>query len=481
VTRLEPAAFLAVDGVDVARSTPAGVPTELLALDGLELTWGRGEALDQQEPATAHVELFDPSRLWHRSRDWIGVLVTLRWEVTVAGVPTVRTFFRGRISRINPRLQTLAGVRGTRVDLELTSIVTDLANVVPAVGWPYEDLSVRRGRLSTAAVAAGVTGGVGTRTDWDLKAASVVAHADQQSIWAHIVLLFDGLTDWLSYRAHTDAITAVGSRDYRTFRSLGRLVRDDVSAATDRAGQGVYARARAVNSGGGLYLDARELDYPDDAGLVRDQTSAITRIRLTGVKDVSTGELHTLERVMAGANEAVHGIRTLDVDSGLSLPANATTELTRWETQARAVVNAWQLEPITIRLSATGGLEELDQALYLMAAHEYNALFFLQGSELPLMGVPPLIGIMGGALRHTAGHWELELTPHPVTLAARQHAITWEEIDDGTPANRVECWDSPHPNGLHPSLTCEDLAWVGYGLGVPDTATLTDYGWDYLP
>lgn len=487
MTRLGPTAFLALDGVDVARSTVAGVPTDLLAMDGLAVTWGRTEALDQQEPATASVALFDPSRRWHLSRSWVGVPVTLRWEITIGGVTTVRTFFRGRVAKVNPVVTTLAGIRGSLVTLDLTSVVADLANVLPTIAWPEENLGSgpspkpgRRVRLEAALAAAGVTGGMGARTDWDAFAAATVNADEQVSLSEHVRLFYDSLVERYTYSPTGDRMVQVSSRDYSTRRTLGRLASDPVGAATDRAGQGVYARARSLNTGPGLYLNAREIDYPPDAGIARDQTSAITRVRLATTDLVNSVEVKTwAERVVAGANEATNGVRTLNVDSGISSSAQ-NLQLTKWETMVRQDAAAWQLEPLGLRLAPAGGLEELDQLLHLMVGNESNALFFLQGSELPLYGVLPVVGVMGGVITHDGGSWELELNVAPISLTAAQHPLSCEELDTGLPATQIQAWDTPNPLGFHPSLTFEDLAWVGLGHGAADTDTFTDRGWDYL-
>ena len=491
MTRLEPAAYLAVDGVDVARTSTAGVPDRLLAMDGLVVTWGREESLDQQDPAVASVTVFDPSRSWHRSRTLVGSLVTLRWSITVAGVTTTRTFFRGRITRVNPVIRTLQGVRGTLVTLDLASIVADLGNVVPTVQWPHENWGVvgssgaRRFRVSDAVVAAGIPGGLlfAPSADFDGFAAAQVDLDDQISIADHVRLVYDSMVDRMNYSPQDNRFSAVGSRDYATRNSLGRLVSDPPGAATDRAGQGVYARARVLNGGEGLYLNAREVDYPDDAGIVRDQTSAITRIRLATTELISSVEVKTVvERVVTGANEALTGIRTMNVDSAISSSAR-TRQLDRWETLIRQDAATWQLEPLTVRTGPVGGLEELAQLTTLLSGEESNALVFLQASELPLYGCSPVVFIKGGTITHQDGHWEVEAIVMAAPLVAAQHSITAEELDTGTPATQIQAWDTPHPLGLHASLTWEDLAWVGVGHGVdPGTAWFpTNLGWDYTP
>lgn len=493
MTRLEPAAYLAIDGVDVARSTVAGVPTDLLAMDGLSATWGREEVLDQPEPATATVTLFDPSRRWHRSRNWVGALVTLRWELVVAGVPTSRIFFRGRVGRINPVITTLAGVRGTLVTLDLTSVVADLGNVITTADWPSETWAApyagmpaggpRRTRIINELAAAGFPGNtlamtVGTL--WDNVTAIHVLPEDQLSLLDHVRLVYDSFVDRMNYSPHGNTFTAVGSRDYTNARSLGRLVSDAVGAGTPRAGQGVYVTARARNGGPGLYLNAREVEYPDDAGIALDQTSALTRIRLTTTDYISSQDVKKVaERVVTGAKEGLYGIRALNVDSALG-SAVETGQLNRWETLARQDATTWQLEPVAFRTGPAGGFEDFAQVLALLSGEESNALVFLEGSELPLYGVCPVVGVMGGTITQRAGHWEVEAVLVSAALVAAQHPLTFEELDAGTAGTQIQVWDSPHPLGFHSSLTFEDLAWVGVGHGLPDLTSGPDQGWDYF-
>jgi hypothetical protein len=102
---------------------------------------------------------------------------------------------------------------------------------------------------------------------------------------------------------------------------------------------------------------------------------------------------------------------------------------------------------------------------------------FLQRTWLSAVGVRPVVGIIGGSIAYDGG-WRLELDVMPITTGTvAQHPITWEEIDDGTPGNTLVWTDGDDPNGLHESLTLDDLYYCPRGLGV--TSTPPNQGWDY--
>jgi hypothetical protein len=65
-----------------------------------------------------------------------------------------------------------------------------------------------------------------------------------------------------------------------------------------------------------------------------------------------------------------------------------------------------------------------------------------------------------------------------VTTTLAQHPLAWDEVDDGTAGNTLRWYDDDQPDGMHESVTYEDLGHVGLGLGA--TTVPPNRGWDFL-
>jgi hypothetical protein len=103
---------------------------------------------------------------------------------------------------------------------------------------------------------------------------------------------------------------------------------------------------------------------------------------------------------------------------------------------------------------------------------------FLQRSWFPRLGIRPIVGIIGGVIRYAGGGWQVDIDVLPISTTVAQHAIAWDEIDDGSATYTLEWHDDTHPRGLHESLTYEDIGFVGMGLGM--TTIPADRGWDQV-
>jgi hypothetical protein len=484
----DPVPVVAINGVDVA----SGTGGDLMVIDGLEVTWGRSDVLDQPEPATGRLELFDPSRTWATSADRRGLPVTIRYEgLGPDSTPYSAVFFRGRIGspvRVSRKNVVIAGqtVRGAVVELPLQSILVDLANTVPRVAYPAESMSARAARVLTASQAAGVlTGGAQLRPYWTqtLSDAAPFAAADQVSLLEHWLAMYESAgSDRLTYIPHTDALFPVQRLQFPSRRGMAQLWWDgSADPARARGGQGIYARSLGVTNpynpiidGHALYLDAAGLEYDPADGITTP--ARITRVSITHPDQAASFADRTIERMVTGADETRTGVRIASSDSIQSRNIFADTALDDLESVVREEGSAWVLEPIRYSTRHTGGFESVLHGQRLLAGYEDLTTIFLQRSFLPETGLRPIYHVMGGVIGYASGGWDLELNVAPPITTLPQHPITWEEIDDGSTTYEVRWHDGDNTRGMHESLTYEDLGYVGQGLNV--TTVPADQGFD---
>lgn len=483
--RLRPTPVVAVDGVDVAGAFTATArtptPAVPLVIDDLEVIWGRTEAFDQPDLATARVAVLDPSLSWATSRDLIGRLLTVRYTVLVGilGQTQTVTFFRGRITSARVTPVVVDGRDMARVDLTAASILTDLGNTT-APAYPAQTLAQRA--AAVAASAAGtLPGGVTVRTSWG---SAQVAAADPLSAGTLLDKLFALYTscgpDKAAYDPNTGTVAPVARR-VAFDRAGGAELARVTSGTGQRVGRGVYARSIAAPAadgqpaGAALYLDGQAVEYV--ASIDKDMSARTTRVGVT-YPDATAGST-TSTVAVAGADEVAVGVRSVTFASILSSSSAAATARNDVADQAAHEAAGWRIGELTYRPDLLGGFEAVEQFRDLvLAGVERPSWFFLARSWFPRYGIRPVFALVGGSIGYTAGEWALGLRLQPLYTSGLQHSITWDEIDDGTTANRVVWSDTPTANGLHESLTWDDLKFVGRGLGM--TTTPAEQGWDYL-
>jgi hypothetical protein len=189
----------------------------------------------------------------------------------------------------------------------------------------------------------------------------------------------------------------------------------------------------------------------------------------------TAGAQQSVELLVPEVDETIVGVRTASVESIMTAAADVMTAALELRGVATGEAAAWRVDTLTLRTNRLP-LETRDQVSLLLPGNEEEYVIFLQRTELPLLGIRPLFGLMGATVGYRAGGWSVDMNLAPVVTTLPQHPITWEQIDDGSAAYRIECWDTPtHPRGFHPSVTCEDLRYVAAGLGVttipPDTGS----------
>lgn len=482
-----PVPVVNVNGTDVASG--AGGSSSLMVVDGVRVTWGRDDVLEQPTPATGRLVLFDRTRTWATDTDRRGQAVTIRWQGTLAGVTYSAVFFRGRIgSPVKVSLRTVLDpvtgeeLRGSLVELPLQSILVDLGNYVPRGAYPVETMGARTDRVVAAAQAAGLlAGGGNVRTFWRDPNVEPVAAKDQPSLLTHLTDLFDSAgADNFTYKPDSDELRFTPRRNYRFSRSLARLTRtSDPTFA--RANKGAYIRTVAqdftelsgqTEAGPGLYLDSAALEYEPASGVTTP--ARITRVAITHPTDTDSYNDRTVEipvrhepwssTGLMPVDEKVNGVRTARADSIVAWNIWAEVSLSDTEELVRREGSRWVLQPLRYSSAKVGGFESLLQAQVLLAGYERNSLLFLQRSWLPQLGMRPIFGVMGGSIEYQDKSWELELELAPVTTILPQHSLTWEDLYSSDPTLELQWWDGVHPLGMHPSVTYEDLRFVGYPL-----------------
>jgi hypothetical protein len=483
---LDPVPIVAIAGVDVASGTGGGTPTGLVVLAGLEVTWGRDDVLSQPDPATARLELFDATRTWATDRPLNGLLVTIRWSGAAppAAGNGSTVFYRGRISDVQVIPRTLAGVRGSLIRLTLASILTDLANQIPTDAWPEETLGARGGRVAAAA-AATLPGGLTTRSFWWTPNVAPVAVTEQSSLYDHLLSLYDSSgADRFTYWPPDERAVHLPRRDYFSSRGLAGLWWNLPGDGTDRAGKGVYARSYAVTPSGAVYgglplvIDSYALEYDPNDGLRRPPSARITRAEVNHPDAGNGYAKRTVTAAIPGVDESVSGVRTARLDSIVAWNSYADVAASDLAAFVQKEASKWQLAPLRWSVKKSGGFDTATQLALLLYGGESSSIFFLQRSWLPGYGIRPIFGVMGMTITYRDGGWVLDMTLAPITTTLKQHAITWEEIDDGTTGREVQWWDDDHTHGMHESLTLDDLGYVATGLGV--STVPADTGWDAL-
>jgi hypothetical protein len=486
---IRPVPVVSLSGADIASG--AGGPGPI-ALDDLSVTWGRGELMDQPTPATAQVSLFLPDRAWAAGRELIGQPLNLAFTAVKPGAGPVRqVFFRGRVTSAQLSRRSVLNTDGSTTDgalLELgaSSVLTDLANRVPFEDWPEETLDARRARI--AGWTAGVTSSVTVRTDWNGAHVLPVAAADQTSILDSLTGLFDSCgPDRMSYFPDDQRIYFMARREINTRSHSTQLWWNVTGDGTARDNTGAYIRSRAVTAGmyanslAGLpqYLDAAAVEY--DGKLAKEITSRITRVEISHKDSLSTPTAFA-QRVetalVPGTNEAAQGVRSIRHESQVCWNNYAQTCASDLASMASREGAGWATGSVVYRADLAGGFESFDQVSLLLTGAETPPVVFLARSWFPELGIRPLFAVIGGQIGYAEG-WSVECDLQAVsTFGNAQHALAWEEIDDGSATYQLEWHDTDHWRGLHESVTYEDMGFCGLGLAVSTTPTNTE--WDQV-
>jgi hypothetical protein len=476
---LNPLPRVTIDGVLIATDA-AHVATQPVTLAGASVTWGRARAMDQMDPPTAALQVFDPTGTWALGlRPGLPVLLEQHAPLQ-SGAPVA--MFRGRIAGVSVTPRTVGGIDGWQVALTCTSLLLDLANLIPQTAWPAETVAARAARLSIECGSSGgglsvtfptITGGA----SWGTGNVAAVPAGSQVSIWDHLLNLFDSVSTMrLSYLPGPHRFYGLPRRRYDTLRTLARLTRDTTGP---RGGAGAYVTTVQTPTDATSpaavpqFLDGGQVTRPA-VGVSRDQGSRLTRARVTYADAAVAGAAAAVEAYVPNVNEIIDGAKVFAQSSIITDAAWAAQQATDLALWANEEQQGWRLPPLSWRVR--DGFTTADQAAQFLACGESAGVVFLTGTWQAARGIRPVVGIIGGTVTYTDGAWELDLNPAQVATVRTQHPISWDEIDDGTTGNRLEWHDGEHPNGLHSSVTWDDIRYVGLGLGMPSVPA--DRGWD---
>lgn len=482
-----PVPAVTINGIPIPGGPPAdGNLAGLVAIDKLAVTWGTDQPMDQPPPATATVSLLDFTRTYATRQDLVGLPVVLSWSTTQAS----RVFFRGRIADLDITRVKVARPDGStvpaaRLDLTCSSIEVDLANRFPAeTEWPAETVGERATRI--AAYCAGVANSVVVISTWAPGNCAAVTDVNKTSIRDLLVQLYTS----------TGGRRLIYSPERQTYEWMTRATVDARSLQRLWIGTGTHPRAglgawigpdvtgtgttetgwNGTPSPTPLFLDADWLEYPH--GMTRQASSRITRVSVTAKSDADNSDL-TVVKVDTEADETLVGQRVVTFDSVYrsdSYTNSLAADLLSMATQEGA---AWRPQRIRWDTRRTGGFPHHGQAAALLIGHMTGFPVSINGSWVAAYAVRPLFRITGGVITYHGGPnngWDLEMdvagwatftspAGGPRWVPVPQHALTFEEIDDGTDANTLRWYDDDNPNGLHESVTFEDMGHVGRGRG----------------
>jgi hypothetical protein len=486
--RMDPTPFVNLAGVDLA--TGPGSVGGPMVLDDLAVTWGRNEVLDQPTPATATLSLFDPTGVWAVGRELIGASLNLGFITPYPGETTPRrqVFFRGRITDVAlaPRSELNTRGAGAVLTIGASSLLNDLANVVPFENWPEETLGARANRV--AAFTTGAASSVTVRTYWQAPNVAPVAATDQPTVLDSLTDLYASSgPDRMVYFPDDRRVYFLNRRSFVTARTMAQLWWHPPDAFThSRENAGAYALTRAVaGAENGLpatqnWLDAAAIEYGDQVS--RNITNRVTRVELPH-KDAGSTPTPFSQRVelsfVPGSVELNRGIRAVRQESMIVWNNYAQTAADDLAQMMGNEGSGWSVATLTVRPDLAGGFDYYEQfAQLLLSGAEQPSPLFLQRSWFPRLGIRPIVGIIGGVIRYAGGGWQVDIDVLPISTTVAQHAIAWDEIDDGSATYTLEWHDDTHPRGLHESLTYEDIGFVGMGLGM--TTIPADRGWDQV-
>jgi hypothetical protein len=478
---IQPQAWLKVGGVKLTGQPSATAPQ---VLSGLEVTWGRAELFGQPDPATAVVEVFDPSGTWATGLDSLDQADLMGDAVdigaTIDGADW--TSFRGRIDRVAVAPATFDGIAGARVSLSLVSRLALYGSQSTGSAWPEETHGARLARLVTRLSAfgsGGVTGVDPPSADATKDARLVAAAPADENLLENLGRLADAWPATYSYHPHDSEVRMIARRSYARTGIAGLDTADGITGAVIASHGGLHVVPFGSSYGSPrMFLDGAGTGAADESGWVA--RTAEQRITSVSVAYKNKAAAYADATVLTSSSRAI----------STSTAQRATLETVLVETAAVTALAdellaqvtdegaAWRPAPVVLDTTFTGGFTDALTARHLLAGGETPAVVFLQRTLLPRLGIRPVFAVIGGTIGHLAGAWRLTLTLAPVFTSERQHAVTWAEIDDGTEANTLR-WHgdgADHADTFHESVTFPDLGYCSTGLGVltpgPDT------GWD---
>lgn len=440
---------LQVAELTVATGLVAGGRPALVAVNSLSLSWGRGTVLEQTTPARARVTVLDtsPGRVFACRRDLIGQVMRLGWSAP----GSTGTNFRGRITDMTmDRYESPDGSRvGIAVTLDASSIEVDAANYLQqAAGalWPAESFTARLARI-VSHLPVGLVTAAEVHPGWATYTAAQIDVFDVDLL-SLLRRLFDSTARPLIYDPGADKFTY----GLRRFIAAGAAGGDVLHSAMLALAGGKWAAT--CSPVGGSWLDARRFGY--DGSIVADVASRLTRVQV-GYLDVAAGYASATSEVQLATSpgEETTGRRALTVDTMHANAAGAADCAAEWASLALSEAALPRLEPVTFATARTPFADAAEVAL-LLAGVESSTWRFLRRSWLPEVGVPPLVGIIGGTIGYAAGQW---------TVQAQLAGAVNQNFPPGLMPAYAATDNTVRLVDLDDSLTVGDCAHVSIGAG----------------
>lgn len=458
---------LTVAGQSVGGTDPAA---DLVAVDALRLSWGRGGVLEAPTPATLQLTVRDNTRaaVFARRTDLIGQPVVTGWACSDG---STGTNFRGRITDadVSPRRGG-----GFHVAIAASSVVVDLANHKVAEGttWPAETFAARRSRLAALLPAGSFAGGVVLPGRMDL-GLQIPPDAELDTYTAAQVdaggrTLLELLTELfrstsplpMVYDPTADRLTFAPRRRF-AFSMAGLTMSAMLAPAPELGGRYVAA------SLSGFRIDAQQLRY---AGALRQPLdSRLTRVEVNYFDAAAAYAQRTqaLSSPDDQALEPVIGRRTLTVDSIHADLLKAAQLCVLYSSLVNHEARAPRLDAVTYTTSRAPFTDAAHAAL-LLRGRETGDTVFLRRSWLTRLGQSPLVGILGATVTYTGGHWSVDLVPAPVFIDPGANAYAPVTIAAAAASSAMRLRDIDH------SVTLGDLGFLEVGAGF-DTTTVLPY------
>jgi hypothetical protein len=442
---------------------------QVWSVDEFTVPWGRRKFSDHQDPATAQFTVLQTANhdatgsMLPVSGGWQGARVTMAWSVTVAGVTTTRTFFRGRVTDLDVRPRRTKP--GAYIDVAASSKVATLGNVLtPTESWPDESGDARMNRLR-ALVAPYVGGGAAYRTVW-AGAPMAARNVDATSVLDLLRSMYDTAGgDRMVYDPHTDAIGYVRRRSVQA-DAAGANYTSRLRTSTAAWSDGLVFISPHVGGSGGPgggqvlwpMLDSAYIEAGGDGTLSRQQPPTRVTYRWTEAGAAKSNYIYE------PVGEAVRGVVNVDLSTELRDGAWAATAGSDWFGILNSEGSTFYADdPATYRADRAGGFDTLAAAQLLLSGTELDDgsgaqgsanMVFLAGSLWQRLGMFAGFGVIGGEIHYSArnggwrpkfhiarGNWEGAVAPNiklrelltdatktPFTVRQFARPITWNDL-----------------------------------------------------
>ncbi len=467
---------LTAAGQSVA-GTLAGDPS-LVAVDELQLTWGRAGVLATPTPAVVNLTVLDKSAgaTFARREDLIGQPIVVGWSCSDG---STGTSFRGRITdaQATPRRSG-----GFLVALAASSVEVDLANHKAPEGtvFPAETMQARLTRIlallpsvpgqpnfpallpaQTASTGSGSPAQLPEYTDLGLSSSygglplNALTAAQQEAGGQDVLALLRQLYAScgplpMVYDPAAQGLRFASRRRHVLSTSRGFTMSAQLVASPDHGGRYVAAGLT------GLHLDAQLTEYAGALGQTLD--SRITRVEVNYLDENAAYETRTATAATVDTpNEATIGRRTLTVDTVLAAGSAAANLAGFYADLVSREARTRRLGP----LGFTTRREPFHDAAHvtaLLSGRELTPALFLGRSWLPRLGASPLVGVLGATVVYAGGEWSVQLTPAPTVVDPSPGM--WGPLTiaaAGTPAVRLRDVDR--------SVTIADAGFLDVGAG----------------